>query len=95
MERRRDPQAMPTLGGQVLGVGGIAEKMLAAHRYGLRRVILPGPNRRQVDHDLGDSLRRAVDVDYLSRVDELLELALRHTPVADSVAAVTLAGCAG
>ena len=75
MERRRDPQAMPTLGGQVLPVGGIAEKVLAAHRGGLRRVILPGPNRRQVDHDLDDGIRRAVGVDYVTRVDELLELA--------------------
>ena len=84
-----------TLGGQVLPVGGIAEKVLAAHRCGLRRVILPGPNRRQVDHDLGDGLRRAVGVDYVTRVDELLELALRRAPVADSVAAVTPAGRAG
>ena len=85
MERRRDPQAMPTLGGQVLPVGGIAEKVLAAHRGGLRRVILPGPNRRQVDHDLDDGIRRAVGVDYVTRVDELLELAFggaRRLPTA-------------
>ena len=69
-----------TLGGQVLPVGGIAEKVLAAHRGGLARVLLPRQNRTQVDEDLGDSLRRAVEVDYVTRVDELLELALRHTP---------------
>ena len=69
-----------TLGGQVLPVSGIAEKVLAAHRGGLARVILPRCNRRQVNEDLGDDLRRAVEVDYVTQVDELLKLALRHTP---------------
>ena len=66
-----------TLAGQVLGVGGIAAKVLAAHRGGLARILLPQPNRKQVDEELGDELRRAVEIDYVTRVDELLELALR------------------
>ena len=81
-----------TLGGQVLPVGGIAEKLLAAHRGGLARVILPRCNRRQVNEDLGDDLRRAVEVNYVTRIDELLEQALPPTPAAGSVAAVTPAG---
>ena len=81
-----------TLGGQVLPVGGIAEKVLAAHRGGLARVILPRRNRTQVDEDLGDDLRHVVAVDYVTRVDELLELALQPTPAAGSVAALTPAG---
>ncbi len=48
--------------------------------------------RASADEDLGDSLRRAVEVDYLTRVDELLELALQRTPAVGSVAAVTPAG---
>ena len=44
---------------------------------GLNRVLLPRQNRKQVDEDLGDNLRRVVAVDYVTRVDELLELALR------------------
>ena len=79
-----------TLSGHVLPVGGIAEKVLAAHRCGLARVILPERNRKQVDEDLGDDLRRAVAVDYVTRVDELLELALQQLPAAD--AAVLPAG---
>ena len=51
-----------TLSGQVLRVGGIGEKVLAAHRCGLAGVILPWGNRREVDEDLGDELRRAVEV---------------------------------
>ena len=81
-----------TLGGQVLPVGGIAEKVLAAHRGGLAHVILPRQNRTQVDSDLGDDLRHVVAVDYVTQVDELLELALRPTPATGSVAALTPAG---
>ena len=64
------------LGGQVLPVAGIREKVLAAHRWGLARVILPRQNRKQVDEDVGDDLRRAVAVDYVTGIDELLTLAL-------------------
>ena len=79
-----------TLSGQVLPVAGIAEKVLAAHRCGLARLILPARNRKQVDEDLDDELRRAVAVDYVTRVDELLDLALQQLPAAD--AAVVPAG---
>ena len=72
------------LGGQVLPVGGISEKLLAAQRCGLARVILPRGNRHQVDV-LGDDLRRAVAVDYVAELDELLALLLRGAP-ADAVA---------
>ena len=64
-----------TLSGQVLRVGGIEEKLLAAHRSGLAGVILPRGNQREVDEDLGDELRRAVEVHYVTWVDELLALA--------------------
>ena len=60
-----------TLDGQVLAVGGIAEKVLAAHPGGLSRVLLPLGNRRQVDEDLDDGLRCAVVVDYVTRTEEL------------------------
>ena len=65
-----------TLSGQVLPVGGIAAKLLAAHRCGLAGVIVPRGNEREVDEELGEELRRAVEVHYVTRVDELLDLAL-------------------
>ena len=72
---------------------GIKEKALAAHRRGLARVILPRENKKQVDEDLGDGLRRAVAVDYVERIDELLELALQPAPaVGGAAAAVPPAG---
>ena len=69
-----------TLSGQVLPVGGIKEKVLAAHRCGIARVVLPQQNQKQVDEDLGDDLRRAVEVHYVTQVDDLLTLALRPAP---------------
>ena len=74
------------LGGQVLPVGSIREKVLAAQRWGLARVILPRQNRKQVDEDVGDDLRRAVAVDYVTGIDELLTLALRRAPAPEAVA---------
>ena len=78
-----------TLSGQVLPVGGIREKVLAAHRCGLARVVLPSQNRKHVDEELGDDLRCAVTIDYVTRIDDLLDLSLRRRP---SSSAATLAG---
>ena len=78
-----------TLSGQVLPVAGIREKVLAVHRCGLARVILPQENERQVDEELGDDLRRAVDVHYVARIEDLQDRALRR-PSSSSTA--TLAG---
>ena len=78
-----------TLSGQVLPVGGIEEKVLAAHRCGLARVVLPLQNRKQIDEDLGDDLRGAVAVDYVRRIDELLELVLQPVAAAGEAAAAT------
>ena len=80
-----------TLTGHLLPVGGIAAKLLAAHRAGIDRVVLPRRNRPRVE-DLGDGLRRTVAVDYVTRIDELLELALHRTAAADTLAAATPAG---
>ncbi len=71
----------------VLPVGGIEEKVPAAHRRGLARVVLPLGNRKQVDEDLGDDLRRAVAVDYVAGIDELLELTLGRVPAPDAMEA--------
>ena len=75
-----------TLGGHVLPVGAIKEKVLAAHRYGLARVVLPHRNKKQIDEQLGDDLRRAVAIDYVTRIDEVLDVALQRAPAADDAA---------
>jgi ATP-dependent Lon protease len=65
-----------TLSGRVLPVGGIKEKVLAARRVGIREVILPRQNEKNVKEDLTDVLRRDLTIHYVKTVDEVLLLAL-------------------
>ena len=65
-----------TLSGHVLAVGGIKDKVLAARRAGVGQVILPKQNESRVADDLGDDLRREIGVQYVSTIDEALDLAL-------------------
>ena len=68
-----------TLSGRVLPVGGIKEKVLAARRVGIREVILPRQNEKNVKEDLSEELRRELTIHFVQSVDEVLLLAL--TPV--------------
>jgi ATP-dependent Lon protease len=65
-----------TLSGRVLPVGGIKEKVLAARRVGIREVIIPRQNEKNVNEDLTEELRRELTVHYVQAVDEVLLLAL-------------------
>jgi ATP-dependent Lon protease len=65
-----------TLSGRVLPVGGIKEKVLAARRVGIREVIMPRQNEKNVIEDLNDDLRREITIHYVHSVDEVLLLAL-------------------
>jgi ATP-dependent Lon protease len=65
-----------TLRGQVLPVGGIKEKVLAAHRAGLRTVIIPKRNEKDLD-DLPAEVRDEMKVVLVDRVEEVLAAALR------------------
>jgi ATP-dependent Lon protease len=72
-----------TLRGRVLPVGGIKEKMLAAHRAGIREVILPRRNERDVE-DVPEELRRELRFLFVEDAEEVLKHAL--TPIAAEVA---------
>jgi len=61
-----------TLRGKVLPVGGIKEKVLAAKRAGIQRVVLPERNRRDVE-EIAPHLVRGLDFQYVARIDEALE----------------------
>ena len=69
-----------TLSGRVLPVGGIKEKVLAARRVGIREVILPRQNEKNVNEDLTTELRKELTVHYVTSVDEVLLLALQPGP---------------
>jgi len=76
-----------TLRGNVLRVGGIKDKFLAAHRAGVKHVILPKLNEPDLD-DVPKEIREAMHIHLISRVDEALALALEGRPVlAESAAA--------
>ncbi|HEX7485752.1 MAG TPA: endopeptidase La [Vicinamibacterales bacterium] len=69
-----------TLSGRVLPVGGIKEKVLAARRVGIREVIVPARNEKNIVEDLSEDLRRDMTVHFVTTIDEVLELALQPKP---------------
>lgn len=64
-----------TLRGQVLPIGGVKEKVLAAHRNGLKTIILPKYNEQDVE-DVPDEIKNAMKFVYVETVDEALSSAL-------------------
>jgi ATP-dependent Lon protease len=70
-----------SLRGLVLPVGGIKEKVLAAHRAGLTRVLLPARNRKDFE-DIPESARDHLEFVWLERVDDAIAAALEATPAA-------------
>jgi ATP-dependent Lon protease len=69
-----------TLSGNVLPVGGIKEKFLAAKRAGVETVILPAENRQNVEEDLMPEQIAGVTLHYASRIEDVLAVALPHSP---------------
>jgi ATP-dependent Lon protease len=65
-----------TLSGNVLPVGGIKEKFLAARRAGVQTIILPADNRQDVEEDLTPSLIGNMQIHYASRIEDVLAVAL-------------------
>src|SRR5438552_2715343 len=80
----RDDIAMTgeiTLRGRVLPIGGVKEKVLGAHRAGIRRVILPKRNEADLD-DIPPDLRRQIEFVMVESIDEVLKQALSRDDVA-------------
>ena len=68
-----------TLTGRVLPVGGIKEKVLAAHRAGIRTVVLPTDNEKDLE-DIPDDVRSGMTFKFVKHADQVLETALLKKP---------------
>ncbi len=75
-----------TLRGQVMPIGGVKEKVLAAHRVGLKKVILPKLNESDLE-DIPEEVRKAVEFVLVEKIDEVLEHALEPKPAVEAEAA--------
>jgi ATP-dependent Lon protease len=64
-----------SLRGQVLPIGGLKQKVLAAHRVGLKTVIIPRRNEKDLD-DIPEDIRKELDIVLTDRVDQVFEAAL-------------------
>ncbi len=69
-----------TLRGEVLPIGGLKEKLLAAHRGGIKMVLIPEENRKDLA-EIPDNILDRLDIRPVRWIDEVLELALQHMPV--------------
>jgi len=68
-----------TLRGQVLRIGGLKEKLLAAHRGGIKTVLIPHENERDLK-EIPDNIKADLDIHPVKWIDEVLQLALEHLP---------------
>jgi ATP-dependent Lon protease len=66
-----------TLRGKVLPIGGVKEKLLAAHRNGIMEVILPKDNEKDLP-DIPDNIRAQMKLDFVEHMDEVLLIALER-----------------
>jgi ATP-dependent Lon protease len=64
-----------TLSGLVFPVGGLKEKILAAHRAGIRRILLPSRNEADIE-DLPEDVRKELTIVFVSRIGEVIDAAL-------------------
>ena len=86
-----------TLSGNVLPVGGIKEKFLAARRAGVQTIILPAENRQNVEEDLTPEMTKGAEVHYANGIEDVLAVALPLLPAHPQLqppAAVVTAGAA-
>jgi ATP-dependent Lon protease len=69
-----------TLRGEVLPIGGLKEKLLAAHRGGIQTVLIPEENRKDLA-EIPKNVKEKLDIRPVRWIDEVLQVALQHQPV--------------
>jgi ATP-dependent Lon protease len=68
-----------TLRGEVLPIGGLKEKLLAAHRGGITKVLIPADNEKDLA-EIPENIKNHLEIRCVSWIDEVLELALQYSP---------------
>ena len=68
-----------TLRGQVLPIGGLKEKLLAAHRGGIKTVIIPDENTRDLK-EIPDNIKADLEICPVKWIDDVLQIALKYSP---------------
>lgn len=71
-----------TLRGRVMEIGGLKEKVIAAHRAGIKTVIAPKDNEKDME-DIPDKVKKDIKFIFASRLDEVLQVALQKWPAVD------------
>jgi ATP-dependent Lon protease len=64
-----------TLSGRILPVGGVKEKVLAAHRAGVKSVIFPAKNEADIK-DISEDIKKDLDIIKINELDEIVDLVL-------------------
>ena len=72
-----------TLRGQVLPIGGLKEKLLAAHRGGIKHVIIPSENKKDLD-EIPDNILRKLKIHAVEMIEEVISIALVSNPLKNS-----------
>jgi ATP-dependent Lon protease len=67
-----------SLRGQVLPVGGIKEKIISAHRAGIRKIILPYRNEKDVQTDVPETVSADIEFCYARTISDVLDAALEN-----------------
>jgi len=70
-----------TLRGKVLGIGGLKEKLMAAHRHGILEAIMPRENEKDLP-DIPDAIKLSMKLNFVDSMDEVLKIALERELVA-------------
>ncbi len=70
-----------TLRGEVLPIGGLKEKLLAAHRGGIKTVLIPQENKRDLE-EIPENIKEQLEIIAVRWIDEVLQIALQHMPEA-------------
>ncbi|WP_414707577.1 endopeptidase La [Psychrobacter sp. UBA6291] len=78
-----------TLRGKILRIGGLKEKLLAAHRGGIKHVLIPESNERDLA-DIPDNVKEGLTIQPVATIDEILKVALVSMPVPLKPAKVTV-----